>query len=45
MIIAGNMAAQQPPAPSVQSMMPIPIPIRPRSEDTMLRSLQAVNIF
>lgn len=29
----------------IQTMMPIPVPIRPRNDDTTLRALQAVNIF
>lgn len=35
--------ASAPSAPSVTMMMPIPIPIRPRTEDMMLRALQSAN--
>jgi hypothetical protein len=42
-IMAGMQGAQPPAPPSIQSMMPIPIPIRPRNDDSMLRALFAVN--
>ena len=43
-IIVANTGGQSAPAaPSVTMMMPIPIPIRPRTEDMVLRAIQSVN--
>ena len=43
-IIVANMGGSSAPAArSVTMMMPIPIPIRPRTEDMVLRAIQSVN--
>jgi GH24 family phage-related lysozyme (muramidase) len=43
MIVANNGGPPAPAAPSVTMMMPIPIPIRPRTEDMVLRAIPSVN--
>ena len=43
MIVANIGGPSAPAAPSVTMMMPIPIPIRPRTEDMVLRAIQSVN--
>ena len=42
-MIVANIGGPSAPAPSVTMMMPIPMPIRPRTEDMVLRAIQSVN--